>query len=109
MMADGQAGAVDPVGHAMVEGQRERQQHPGHDLAFAHDRLEASTGDAENGDLGIVDDGNGPGAAEGTEIGDGARPSAQVVKGGLALADPRGQRGQLTSQLAEGLRGRRRG
>ena len=93
-MSRGETRAVGAVGHAVVEGERERQQQPRHDLALAHHRLLARARHAEDGHLGVVDDRDRAGAAERADIRDRERAPAQVVERRLALAHALGERGR---------------
>jgi hypothetical protein len=54
---------------------------------------------AEDGDLGVVDDRNRRGAAQRADIGDREGAAAQVVEGGLAVADTLRQRAELPGDL----------
>src|SRR5919108_4928574 len=95
----GEAGAVRTVGDAVVERERHRQQQAWLDPSVAHDGLLAGPGNAENRDLRVVDDRDGAGAAERTDVGDRERPAAQVVERGLAVAHALGKRPELARDL----------
>ena len=58
---------------------------------------------AEDGDLRVVDDRDGAGAAEGADVGDRERAATQVVQRGLALAHALGQGPQLALHVQQRL------
>src|SRR6266480_3791781 len=64
----GEAGGVGAVGDPVVEGERERQEDPGDDVALAHDRLLPRARDAQDGHLRIIDDRNRPCPAERADV-----------------------------------------
>ena len=64
---------------------------------------------AEDGDLRIVDDRDGAGAAERADVGDREGAAAQIVQGRLALAHALGERAQLARELEQRACGPRRG
>src|SRR5215831_13298695 len=99
----GEARAVRAVGHAVIEGEAQRKHGARHNLAAADHRLFPPPRHPENGHLRVVDDGNRPCAHKGADVRDGEAAPAQVVQGGLAVAHPLGERGQLAGQLHHGL------
>jgi hypothetical protein len=85
-----EAGAVGAVDDAVIEGDEEGQDLAGQDLAVADDRFVIELAQAEDGDLGPVDQGGGEGTAQGTDVGDGEGSAAQLGDVELEVAGPVG-------------------
>src|SRR5205814_3081355 len=100
----GEARAVGAVGHAMVERERERGQPPRHDASLAHDGLLPRARDAEDRHLGVVDDRDRAGPAEGPDVGDGEGPAAEVLERGLAVAHALREGGERALERGQRLR-----
>ena len=91
------------VDDAVVVGERQRDHQPRHELAPVPDRLHRRARDAEDRDLGRVDDRREARAAEAAEGGDRERPARHVRRAELALARLARQLGELARDVEEAL------
>ena len=93
-------GAVD---HAVVVGERERQDQARHELAPVPDRLRLRARGAEDRDLGRVDDRREERAADAAERRDRERRARHLGRAELALARLAGQFAQLLGDREQAL------
>src|SRR5437667_312181 len=97
----GRSRAVD---HAMVEGDRDRSGRASDDLAAPDDRPLGDSADAEDPDLGVVDDRGRQQAAELAGARDGERRASELLGFELVGARRFGEPCDLVSQLVDGAR-----
>src|SRR4051812_8447255 len=98
-----EAGGERTVDHAVVVGQRERHHQPGHELAAVPDGLHGAAGDAEDRDLGRVDDRREARAADAAERRDRERRALHVGAAELARARLARQLAQILGDLQDAL------
>src|SRR6266566_735394 len=101
---EAELGRPCPVDHAVVEGDRDRSGRSSDDLAVPDDRTLGDSADAEDPDLGVVDDRGRQQAAELAGARDGERRASELL--GLELVGARrfGEPCDLVRQLVDGAR-----